>query len=203
MKNRITTLILLVLAVQLTFAQVKREYQDEVFSQTTVVVKHDKASDKEVLNQYDLDDIGMDQVIRITTEDVVVEEPNSNPAPQIKQPEEKPVVSKPVIPVVPEVAPEDRKPKARRWAKRPKKKEVQKEKKQEESVAVAPPEEKRERLNKGGKAERESKTRSSKKVRSNKSVRKASKKKKRKKRKFKKAKRKKFKKKNKYSCYSF
>ena len=195
MKNRITTLILLVLAVQLTFAQVKREYQDEVFSQTTVVIKHDKASDKDVLDQYDLDNIGMDQVIRITTENIPVEVPESNPTPKITQAEESPRA--------PEVAPEDRKPKARRWAKRPKKKEVQQEKKPEESIAIATPLEKPDKINKGGQQERETNARSSKKVRRSKSTRKASKKKKRKNRKFKKVKRKKFKKKNKYSCFSF
>ena len=49
-------------------AQVKQTYQDEVFRQTTVVIKEDEATDVDVLNQnFDLEDVGMHQQIRITT----------------------------------------------------------------------------------------------------------------------------------------
>lgn len=175
-------------AVQLSFAQVKRQYQDETFSQTTVVIKDDQATDLEVLSQIDLDDVGMDQVIRITTEKVVIDEP------------EVPVAqaSTPAPPVV-EVAPEDRKPKPRRWAKRTKK-AVKKEKpvKAEPIVAAETPEEKPV-VSQGGYAKKdrvERKVRRSKKVQS-----KVKKRSKRKNRRFKKAKRKKHKKK--YSCFKF
>ena len=69
MKNRISTLLLLLIVSHLSFAQVKRQYQDEVFGQTTVVVKQEAATDADVLNELDIDEIGMHQVIRITTED--------------------------------------------------------------------------------------------------------------------------------------
>lgn len=53
----------------LSDAQIKRTYTDNVYSQTTVAVKEDGASDVEVLNEaFDLDEFGMDQQIRITTE---------------------------------------------------------------------------------------------------------------------------------------
>lgn len=53
------------------FSQVKRQYQDEAFAQTTVVVKENTthSSDLDILDdQFDIDDFGMHQVIRITTE---------------------------------------------------------------------------------------------------------------------------------------
>ncbi|MEM1323878.1 MAG: hypothetical protein AAGG75_26700 [Bacteroidota bacterium] len=53
---------------QAAFSQVKKQYQDKVFNQTTIVVKEDNATDTDILTEFDLDEIGMDQVIRITTE---------------------------------------------------------------------------------------------------------------------------------------
>ncbi len=60
----------MLLTSQFAFAQVKKQYQDDTFGQTTVVVKEDQATDLEILNNMDLDDYGMDQVIKITTEDI-------------------------------------------------------------------------------------------------------------------------------------
>ena len=195
MKNRIHTLILLLFAVQLSFAQVKRQYQDEVFSQTIVVVKDDQAQDADILNQFDLDDIGMDQVIRITTEIPEVSTPKtpvSNPVPKV-------VASKPIV----EMAPEDRKPKAKRWTKRQKKVAPIKKALEDPIIAEVEKPVEKEAINRGGKDKERS-------VRSNRKVRKSSKsrkvrtkkKSKRKNRRLKKAKRKKYKGK-KYSCFTF
>ncbi|MEM9823278.1 MAG: hypothetical protein AAF985_19510 [Bacteroidota bacterium] len=217
MKNRISTLILFVLATQLTFAQVKRAYQDEVFSQTTIIVKQDQASDREVLDEYDLDDIGMDQVIRITTEDIAaVQKPtqNANAPTEVKLAANTTINTKTELvlpsaankPQVAEVAPEDRRPKARRWSKRPKKEVLQLTKpssaRQQETMEAQSSGIQVEAVNQG-KQERSTTLRSSRKVSRNQSANVSSKKKKRKQRKFKKAKRKKFKKKKKYRCYRF
>lgn len=73
----------MLLTTQFAFAQVKKQYQDDTFGQTTVVVKEDQATDLEILNSMDLDDYGMDQVIKITTEDIRrMEEKKNKPAPE-------------------------------------------------------------------------------------------------------------------------
>ena len=68
MKQLSLTVALLALLVQLSYAQIKKTYKDKVFAQTTVVVKQDSTKDLDILNkQFDLDEIGMDQIIRIAT----------------------------------------------------------------------------------------------------------------------------------------
>ncbi len=195
MKNRIATLILLLFAVQLSFAQVKRQYQDEIFSQTTVVVKDDQAQDADILDQFDLDDIGMDQVIRITTD------PTKSAVPEPAVPAQSPEVveTKPTI----EVAPEDRKPKARRWAKREPKVVSTKKVAEEPVVAKVKKAVEKTEVNRGGKSN-ERKVQSKKNFRrsSKSKTTRAKKKRKRKNRRLKRSKRKKFKGK-KYSCFSF
>jgi hypothetical protein len=57
-------------------AQVKDTYQDQSNALTTIVVKEDSASDMDILQQqFDLDAIGMHQVIRITTRPNVAPKP--------------------------------------------------------------------------------------------------------------------------------
>ena len=73
-KELIIIIAMIVATMQLTNAQVKNQYQDDVYAQTTVVVKEDSATDADILNnQFDLDEIGMGQVIRITTAPAEVE----------------------------------------------------------------------------------------------------------------------------------
>ena len=70
-KHNLLALAFLFVLSQTAFSQVKKQYKDETFAQTTVVVKENKteASDLEILDaQFDIDDFGMDQVIKITTE---------------------------------------------------------------------------------------------------------------------------------------
>jgi len=56
------------LSVPSTFSQVKKQYLDSQNTSTTVVVKEDSANDMEILNnQFDINSIGMGQVIRIQT----------------------------------------------------------------------------------------------------------------------------------------
>ncbi len=71
--------------IQLSNAQVKRQYQDEKFSETTVVVKKDGASDQEILSaNFDMDYVSMGTVIRITTEaDKPVQSIPEQPTPEI------------------------------------------------------------------------------------------------------------------------
>jgi hypothetical protein len=58
----------LILYISPLQAQVKDTYQDQANALTTIVVKEDSASDLDILQQqFDLDQIGMHQVIRITT----------------------------------------------------------------------------------------------------------------------------------------
>jgi hypothetical protein len=66
-------------------AQVKDTYQDQSNALTTIVVKEDSASDMAILQQqFDLDEIGMHQVIRITTRPQITPKPEEvkieNPA---------------------------------------------------------------------------------------------------------------------------
>jgi len=70
-KHNLLALALLIVLSQTAFSQVKKQYKDETFAQTTIVVKESKtnATDQEILDaQFDIDDFGMDQVIKITTE---------------------------------------------------------------------------------------------------------------------------------------
>lgn len=61
-------LVVSMMLSQISFAQVKRQYQDQKYAET-VVVKHDNASDVDILTaNFDLDDLSMGQVIKITTE---------------------------------------------------------------------------------------------------------------------------------------
>ncbi len=74
MKNANTSMVVALLflfASQISTAQqVKRQYQDDTFAETTVVIKEQAASsDMDILNEnFDMDDVGMGQVFRITTE---------------------------------------------------------------------------------------------------------------------------------------
>jgi len=68
MKELLIIITMMVACLQLTNAQVKNQFQDDIYAQTTIVVKEDSASDVDILNdQFDLDEIGMGQVIKITT----------------------------------------------------------------------------------------------------------------------------------------
>ena len=70
-------LMLLVFSFQLSHAQqIKRQYQDDTYAETTVVIKDDKhTDDMELLNaNFDLDDVAVGDVIRITTENIVPQE---------------------------------------------------------------------------------------------------------------------------------
>lgn len=67
-KILLTTIVALLFVCATTQAQVKDKYQDKSNEMTTIVVKEDAANDMDILNdQFDLDDVGMHQVIRITT----------------------------------------------------------------------------------------------------------------------------------------
>ena len=67
--NKLSLLLALVVCtLQLSFAQIKKTYKDKVFGQTTVVVKEDSIKDTDILNEFDLDEIGMDQIIQISTQ---------------------------------------------------------------------------------------------------------------------------------------
>ncbi len=97
MKKANTLLVLaIILSCQLSYAQsqVKRQFQDETFAETTVVIKDDAATnDLEVLNNYfDMDDVSIGQIIRITTETT----PVSKPTPPVAI-QETPVAPKAVV----------------------------------------------------------------------------------------------------------
>jgi len=69
--NKIIPLVVLAtMFTQIVHAQIKRQYKDEKFAKQTVVVKSEESiSDLEILNsQFDLDDVSVGEVIRITTE---------------------------------------------------------------------------------------------------------------------------------------
>lgn len=71
MKNLILTLVMASFAISVTQAQVKRQYRDQSQLETTVVVKHNDAdaTDIDILNsQFNMADVGMGDVIMITTE---------------------------------------------------------------------------------------------------------------------------------------
>ena len=64
-KFSLTTLCISLISLSSVYAQIKSQYES---NQTTVVIKEDEANDMDILNQqFDLDEIGMHQVIRITT----------------------------------------------------------------------------------------------------------------------------------------
>lgn len=71
---------------QFAFSQVKKQFKDETFAQTTVIIKEDNASDADILNDLDLDHIGMSQQIRITTE---VEKPKPVVIPVVEKKEKR------------------------------------------------------------------------------------------------------------------
>lgn len=84
MKKASTLLVMaIIVSYQLSYAQVTRQYQDQDFSETTVVIKDDKAtSDMDVLNSYfDIDNVGVGQIIRITTENAPPKTPEAPKAP--------------------------------------------------------------------------------------------------------------------------
>ena len=59
----------LCLSLQFGFSQVKKQYLDNKNTASTIVIKEDKASDKDILNsQFDINSIGFEQEIRIKTE---------------------------------------------------------------------------------------------------------------------------------------
>ena len=69
--NKITPLLVITtLLFQAVQAQVKRQYQDEKYTDQTVVIKEEASiSDMDILHsQFNLDDIEVGEVIRITTE---------------------------------------------------------------------------------------------------------------------------------------
>ena len=87
--KNVLTLVMVLFLYSSTHAQVKKQFQDSTDALTTVVIKDEGASDLDILNdQFDLDDMGMHQVIRITTEgDMVVDEPTPS-VPEFKKVEE-------------------------------------------------------------------------------------------------------------------
>jgi len=91
------------LAIQSSFAQVKKQYLDSQNTSTTVVVKENSANDLEILNsQFDINNVGMGQVIRIKTE--VDKKPNTETVPMAEVPNvilaqaEVPIVEEPATP---------------------------------------------------------------------------------------------------------
>ncbi len=69
MKYLISLVIFTCLSLQFGFSQVKKSYVDSDHSETTVVVKEDSASDIDILNsQFDINSIGLGEVIMIKTE---------------------------------------------------------------------------------------------------------------------------------------
>lgn len=69
MKYLISLVIFTCLSLQFGFSQVKKSYVDSDHSETTVVVKEDNASDIDILNsQFDINSIGLGEVIMIKTE---------------------------------------------------------------------------------------------------------------------------------------
>lgn len=69
MKSLKILLVLAFASIQFVQAQtVKKQFKDEIYTQTTVVIKEDGANDLDILNdQFDLDDYDLGQVIKITT----------------------------------------------------------------------------------------------------------------------------------------
>lgn len=54
-----------------SYSQVKKQIKGNIFNQTTIVIKEKGADDLDILDtEFDLDEIGMDQVIRIETDQV-------------------------------------------------------------------------------------------------------------------------------------
>ena len=102
MKNLMLILALSVFGYTIANAQVKRQYQDTDHASTMVVVKEDGMTDVDVLNsQFNLNDISMGQVIRITTEGTIVTDGDYSEAPPVQ--EVKAVDRAPEKPVVEEV----------------------------------------------------------------------------------------------------
>ncbi len=68
MKSLKLSLILMVIAIQVTNAQVRRQFEDTAQATTTVVIKDDAAADEDVLLSLEWGDISMSQEVRIDTE---------------------------------------------------------------------------------------------------------------------------------------
>ena len=87
--HSISTFVALMLVSSILQGQIKDQFQDTADGLTTVVVKEDAANDMDILNsQFDLDDVGMHQVIRITTrQDQPVPTPVEEVAVEIPQEE--------------------------------------------------------------------------------------------------------------------
>ena len=63
-------LVVLLCCSCIATAQVKQQFQDDTYAQTTVVIKEDGSSDQNILDQaFDIDEVGMDEVIRIKVGD--------------------------------------------------------------------------------------------------------------------------------------
>jgi len=77
MNKSILLVAIAMMLSQFLHAQVKRQYKDEKFAEQTVVVKENaKVSDIDILNsQFDLDDVAVGEVIRITTETMPAKQP--------------------------------------------------------------------------------------------------------------------------------
>ena len=104
MKQLSLVVALTVFTLQLGFSQIKKQYKDSVFNQTTVLVKEDKMSDIDILNSMDLDDIGMDQIIQIRVGTDQAEPAKAVAVAQLEPVKEEPKVTLPEEPVVEEVA---------------------------------------------------------------------------------------------------
>ena len=101
-KHNLLALALMLVLSQTAFSQVKKQYKDEVFAQTTIVVKESKtdATDQEILDaQFDIDDFGMDQVIKITTESNRVKAAAAAPAPEFTEKGSEPIKQVAEVPV--------------------------------------------------------------------------------------------------------
>ena len=68
MKKLCLTIVTCLIFCFVSEAQIKRQFQDEKFAGTTVVIKEDNVSDTDILNaNFDMDMVSMGTVIKITT----------------------------------------------------------------------------------------------------------------------------------------
>ncbi|MEM6965329.1 MAG: hypothetical protein AAF573_11220 [Bacteroidota bacterium] len=71
MKYLLALVIFVCLSISSIFSQVKRQYVDQENTTTTVVVKENNVSDVQILNsQFNLNSVGMGEVIKIKTENL-------------------------------------------------------------------------------------------------------------------------------------
>ncbi len=106
-------------------AQIKKQFQDSSDALTTVVIKEEHQSDLDILNeQFDLDEMGMHQVIRITTGgDAVVDAPKPQVPEQSPEPKTVEVEQEIILAKVVEVKKAPRKKRVvKKVAKKPAKK---------------------------------------------------------------------------------